>query len=110
MIMNLQLTGHHLEITPALKDYVQTKLTRVSNHFDHVIDVRVTMSVEKLVQRAEATLHVPGQDLHVECEDENMYSAIDLLIDKLDRQVLKYKEKLVDHHQANGAVKHQAAE
>ncbi|HZV62503.1 MAG TPA: ribosome-associated translation inhibitor RaiA [Methylophilaceae bacterium] len=108
--MNLQLTGHHLEITPALKDYVQTKLTRVSNHFDHVIDVRVTMSVEKLVQRAEATLHVPGQDLHVECEDENMYSAIDLLIDKLDRQVLKYKEKLVDHHQANGAVKHQAAE
>jgi putative sigma-54 modulation protein len=110
MIMNLQLTGHHLEITPALRDYVQNKLTRVSNHFDHVIDVRVTMSVEKLVQRAEATLHVPGQDLHVECEDENMYSAIDLMVDKLDRQVLKYKEKLVDHHQANGAVKHQAAE
>lgn len=110
MIMNLQLTGHHLEITPALRDYVQNKLTRVSNHFDHVIDVRVTMSVEKLVQRAEATLHVPGQDLHVECEDANMYSAIDLMIDKLDRQVLKYKEKLVDHHQANGAVKHQAAE
>lgn len=110
MILNLQLTGHHLEITPALRDYVQNKLTRVSNHFDHVIDVRVTMSVEKLVQRAEATLHVPGQDLHVECEDENMYSAIDLMVDKLDRQVLKYKEKLVDHHQANGAVKHQAAE
>jgi putative sigma-54 modulation protein len=110
MIMNLQLTGHHLEITPALRDYVQNKLTRVSNHFDHVIDVRVTMSVEKLVQRAEATLHVPGQDMHVECEDENMYSAIDLMIDKLDRQVLKYKEKLVDHHQANGALKHQAAE
>lgn len=110
MIMNLQLTGHHLEITPALRDYVQNKLNRVSNHFDHVIDVRVTMSVEKLVQRAEATLHVPGQDLHVECENENMYSAIDLMIDKLDRQVLKYKEKLVDHHQANGALKHQAAE
>jgi putative sigma-54 modulation protein len=110
MIMNLQLTGHHLEITPALRDYVQNKLSRVSNHFDHVIDVRVTMSVEKLVQRAEATLHVPGQDMHVECEDENMYSAIDLMIDKLDRQVLKYKEKLVDHHQANGALKHQAAE
>jgi putative sigma-54 modulation protein len=110
MIMNLQLTGHHLEITPALRDYVQSKLARISNHFDHVIDIRVTMSVEKLVQRAEATLHVPGQDLHVACEDENMYSAIDLMIDKLDRQVLKYKEKLVDHHQANGAVKHQAAE
>jgi putative sigma-54 modulation protein len=110
MIMNLQLTGHHLEITPALKDYVQSKLTRVSNHFDHVIDVRVTMTVEKIVQKVEATLHVPGSDLHVECQDENMYSAIDLLVDKLDRQVLKYKEKMVDHHQANGAVKHQAAE
>jgi len=110
MIMNLQLTGHHLDITPAMKDYVQTKLTRVSNHFDHVIDVRVTMSVEKLVQRVGATLHVPGNDLHVECEDADMYTAIDLLVDKLDRQVLKYKEKLVDHHQANGAVKHQVAE
>ncbi|HEU4708315.1 MAG TPA: ribosome-associated translation inhibitor RaiA [Methylophilaceae bacterium] len=108
--MNLQLTGHHLEITPALRDYVQNKLTRVGNHFDHVIDVRVTMSVEKLVQRAEATLHVPGQELHVECEDENMYSAIDLLVDKLDRQVIKHKEKVADHHQANGAVKHQVAE
>lgn len=110
MIMNLQLTGHHLEITPALRDYVQNKLTRVSNHFDHVIDVRVTMSVEKLTQRVEATLHVPGNDMHVESEDENMYSAIDLLVDKLDRQVLKYKEKMVDHHQANGALKHQATE
>ena len=110
MIMNLQLTGHHLEVTPALKDYVQNKLTRVSNHFDHVIDIRVVMSVEKLTQRVEATLRVPGNDMHVECEDENMYSAIDLLVDKLDRQVIKYKEKLVDHHPVNGAVKHQATE
>ena len=108
--MNLQLTGHHLEVTQALRDYLHSKLTRVSNHFDHVIDVKVTLSVEKLVQKVEATLHVPGNDLHVACTDENMYSAIDLLADKLDRQVLKHKEKQGDHHKANGALKHQATE
>jgi len=108
--MNLQLTGHHLEITPALRDYIQSKLTRISNHFDHVIDVKVTMSVEKLVQKVEATLHVPGNDLHAACADGNMYSAIDLLTDKLDRQVVKHKEKNGDHHKTNGAVKHQNVE
>ncbi|PKO25760.1 MAG: ribosomal subunit interface protein [Betaproteobacteria bacterium HGW-Betaproteobacteria-8] len=108
--MNLQITGRHLDITPALRDYVEGKLARVSNHFDHVIDIKVTLSVEKLIQKVEATLHVPGNDLHVECTDENMYSAIDTLADKLDRQVLKHKEKQGDHHQANGAVKHQATE
>jgi putative sigma-54 modulation protein len=108
--MNLQITGHHLEVTPALRDYVQGKLARIKNHFDHVIDIKVTLSVEKLVQKVEATLHVPGNDLHVECTDENMYSAIDMLTDKLDRQILKHKEKRGDHRQANGAVKHQAAE
>jgi putative sigma-54 modulation protein len=108
--MNLQLTGLHLEVTPALRDYVTSKLTRISNHFDHVIDVKVTLSVEKLAQKVEATLHVPGNDLHAACTDENMYSAIDMLTDKLDRQVLKHKEKNSDHHKSNGAVKHQVAE
>lgn len=108
--MNLHLTGHHLEVTPALRDYIQSKLLRVTNHFDHVIDVKVTMSVEKLAQKVEATLHVPGNDIHAESSDENMYSAIDTLADKLDRQVLKHKEKHGDHHKANGAVKHQVAE
>ena len=108
--MNLQMTGHHLEITPALREYVQGKFARLSQHFDHVIDVKVTMSVEKLVQKVEATLHVPGNDLHAECTDENMYSAIDMLTDKLDRQVLRHKEKQTDHHKSNGAVKHQAVE
>jgi len=106
-VMNLQLTGHHLEITPAMRDYVQSKLVRIRNHFDHVIDVKVTMSVEKLAQKVEATLHVPGNDLHAECIDENMYSAIDMLTDKLDRQVLKHKEKQGSHHKTNGALKHQ---
>ena len=105
--MNLQLTGLHLEITPALRDYVTSKLVRISNHFDHVIDVKVTMSVEKLAQKVEATLHVPGNDLHAACENDNMYSAIDMLTDKLDRQVVKHKEKNGDHHKTKGAVKHQ---
>lgn len=108
--MNLQLTGHHLEVTPALRDYVQSKLTRVSNHFDHVIDLKITLSVEKLVQTVEATLHVPGNDMHVACSDENMYSAIDMLAEKLDRKVQKHKDKQGDHHKANGALKHQATE
>jgi putative sigma-54 modulation protein len=108
--MNLHLTGHHLEITPSLREYIKSKLSKLSNHFDHMIDVKVTLTVEKLVQKVEATIHVPGNDLHAESSDENMYSAIDLLADKLDRQVLKYKEKNTDHHKANGAVKHQATE
>ena len=108
--MNLQLTGHHLEITPALRDYIANKLSKISNHFDHVIDIKVTLSVEKLSQKVEATVHVPGNDLHAECSNENMYSAIDLLSDKLDRQVLRFKEKISDHHKQTGAVKHQATE
>jgi len=88
--MNLQLTGHHLEVTPALRDYIASKLSKISNHFDHVIDIKVTLSVEKLSQKVEATVHVPGNDLHAECSNENMYSAIDLLADKLDRQVLRF--------------------
>jgi putative sigma-54 modulation protein len=108
--MNLNLTGHHMEITPALRDYVTAKLERVTSHFDQVIDVKVTLSVEKLQQKVEVTLHVPGNDLHVESSDDNMYSAIDLLTDKLDRQILKHKEKQGDHHRVNGALKHQATE
>jgi len=108
--MNLSLTGHHLEITPAMRDYVHSKLERVTNHFDQVIDVKVTLSVEKLQHKVEATMHVPGNDLHVTCTDENMYSAIDMLADKLDRQVLKHKEKQGDHHRSTGGLKHQPTE
>lgn len=108
--MNLHVTGHHLEVTPALREYLTSKLEKLTQHFDHVIDIKITLSVEKLIQKVEATLHVPGNDLHAECASENMYGAIDLISDKLDRQVLKYKEKITDHHRANGAVKHQATE
>jgi len=92
--MNLNVSGHHLEVTPALRSYVQEKIGRVRRHFDHVIDAHVILTADKLKQKAEVTLHVPGKDLHCECEDGDLYAAIDVLADKLDRQVLKYKDKL----------------
>ena len=95
--MNLNLTGVHLDITPPIRAYVVTKLDRVNRHFDHVIDVNVVLSVDKLRQKVEANLHVRGKDLHAESVDPDMYAAIDALADKLDRQVLKYKEKLSAH-------------
>ncbi|MGH8708124.1 MAG: ribosome hibernation-promoting factor, HPF/YfiA family [Burkholderiales bacterium] len=89
--MNLNLSGHHLEITPALRSYVEGKLARVKRHFDHVIDAHVVLSVDKLRQKAEVTLHVRGRDIHCASEEQDLYAAIDLVTDKLDRQVLKYK-------------------
>ncbi|GMU71202.1 MAG: ribosome-associated translation inhibitor RaiA [Burkholderiales bacterium] len=94
--MNLNLTGNHLEITPAIRDYVVAKLDRVTRHFDHVIDVNVVLSVDKLRQKVEANLHIRGKDIHAESVEPDMYAAIDALADKLDRQVLKAKEKRVD--------------
>jgi putative sigma-54 modulation protein len=96
--MNLQISGHHLEITPALRDYVTGKLEKVTRHFDHVIDVSTILSVEKLKQKAEVTVHLSGKDIYVESIDEDLYAAIDILADKLDRQVQKYKQKMQDHH------------
>jgi len=95
--MNLQLTGHHLEITPSIRGYVTSKLERITRHFDNVIDVNVILSVDKLQQRIEANVHVRGRDIFCESIDENMYAAIDNLVDKLDRQIIKHKEKTVDH-------------
>jgi putative sigma-54 modulation protein len=107
--MNLQLTGHHVDVTPALRDYVHSKLERVTRHFDHVIDVTVVLTVDKLQQKCEATLHVRGKDLHAESIEPDMYAAIDILADKLDRQVLKHKEKITDHRADNGAIRAAAA-
>ena len=95
-MMNLNISGHHLEVTPALRSYVQSKLGRVTRHFDHVIDAHVILTANKVKQKAEVTLHVRGKDLHCESEEVDLYAAIDLLADKLDRQVLKYKDKLYD--------------
>ena len=91
--MNLSVSGHHLDVTPAIRSYVQSKLERIARHFDHVIDAHVILTVDKLRQKAEATLHVRGKDLHCESEQPDLYAAIDLLADKLDRQVLRYKEQ-----------------
>ena len=91
--MNLQLTGQHVEITPSIRNYVLSKLERINRHFDHVIDVNVVMTIEKLDQKIEAHVHLSGKDIHVECHEEDMYAAIDGLIDKLDRQIVKHKEK-----------------
>lgn len=94
--MNIQITGHHVEITAAIRDYVNGKLERVTRHFDHVIDINVILSVEKLQQKVEATVHVRGKEIFAESDDQNMYAAIDSLVDKLDRSVIRHKEKQQD--------------
>lgn len=91
--MNIKVIGLHLEITPSLRDYIESKLERISRHVDGLIDVSVTLSVDKLIQKAEVNVHLSGKDIHVEATEADMYAAIDLLMDKLDRQVLKVKEK-----------------
>ncbi|MCC5794920.1 MAG: ribosome hibernation promoting factor [Chromatiales bacterium] len=96
--MQLNLTGHHLDITPALRDYVNNKMAKLERHFDHVTDVHCVLSVEKLRHRAEATIHVSGGRLFADATEEDMYAAIDGMVDKLDRQIKKHKEKLTDHH------------
>ena len=95
--MQINLTGHHVDITDALKGYVDSKFERLARHFDHVIKVHVILSVEKLRQKAEATIQVNGGNAFAESVHEDMYAAIDGLIDKLDRQVLKHKEKKINH-------------
>ncbi len=101
--MNLTISGHHLDLTPSLREYVLTKLDRVTRHFDQVVDVNVLLSVEKMKekqrrQKAEITLHVKGKDIFVENSHEDLYAAIDQVMDKLDRQVCRHKSKLQDHH------------
>ena len=95
--MNLNLSGHHVEITPAMRDYVSHKLNRITRHFDHVINVSVILSVEKLRHKAEANVHVSGKDICLESHGDDMYAAIDELADRLDRQIIKYKEKHTAH-------------
>ncbi len=103
--MNLNITGRHVEVTPAIRDYLSSKLDRVIRHFDNVTSVTVTLSVEKLKQKVDVTLHVRGKDIFVESEDADLYAAIDAMTDKLDRQVQKYKQKMADHN--HESVKHQ---
>ena len=108
--MNLHLTGHQLPITPAIRDYLAGKLERITHHFDNVIDVNVIMSVEKLEQRIEATVHVRGRDIFCESSAQDMYAAIDGLVDKLDRTIIKHKEKTLSHRHDGASLKREAAE
>jgi putative sigma-54 modulation protein len=98
--MQLTVTGHHIDITPPLRSYVEKKLERIVRHFDNVMDVHCVLTVEKLIHKAEATLHVSGLMMHADASDDDMYAAIDSLTDKLDRRVKKHKEKRADHHAA----------
>ena len=106
--MNLNVTGHHLQVTPAIRDYVATKLARITHHFDHVIDVNIILSVEKLQQKVEASVHVRGRDIFCESTDPDMYAAIDSLIDKLDRTIIRHKEKNLEHRHHDASIRHRA--
>ncbi len=96
--MQVNLTGHHVEITAALKDYLNSKLTRIERHFESVTSINCILTVEKNRHKAEAKVNVAGGTLFAENEEDDMYAAIDGMIDKLDRQIVKHKEKLTDHH------------
>ena len=103
--MNLTISGHHLDVTPALRSYVTTKLDRITRHFDQLVDVKVILTVENQKekegrQKAECNIHVKGNDLFAESSHADLYAAVDELVDKLDRQVVRHKDRLQDHHHA----------
>lgn len=103
--MQINLTGHHMDITTALRAYVENKFERLQRHFDNMTNIHVILTVEKDRQKAEATIHVNRGNIFADSEHADMYAAIDTLIDKLDRQVKKHKEKLTDHHRNGGGLK-----
>lgn len=96
--MQLSITGHHIEITAALRSYIERRLARIVRHFEQVIDTHFVLTVDKLQHKAEATLHVSGEIIHAVATDGDMYVAIDALADRLERRVRKHKEKATDHH------------
>ncbi len=95
--MQINLSGHHVEVTDSMRSYVETKFSKLERHFDHINNVHVVLKVEKLQQIAEATLHVNNGEIFGSADNQDMYAAIDSLIDKLDRQVLKHKAKMAKH-------------
>ena len=96
--MQINITGHQLDLTDSLKVHVNDKLSKIGRHFDHINSIDVVLNVEKIRQQAEATINAKGIAIHANAESENMYSSIDILAQKLDSQVIKHKEKLSDHH------------
>ncbi len=106
IIMQINITGQHLKVTSSLKEYIEKKFEKLTRHFDHVINIHVVLTVEKLEHHAEASLQVSGNKIFATASNEGMYAAIDNLVDKLDRQIVKHKEKQKDHHQRD--VEHHA--
>ena len=100
--MQINISGHHIDLTTALKDYAEEKIKRLEHHFDQITRSDITLTVEKTRHKAECNMHVSGSDLHASAEDDDMYAAIDSLSDKLDRQLLKHKEKLVARNKGQG--------
>lgn len=95
--MQISIDGHHVEISAAMQEYIENKMSRIERHFEQVVNVHVVLGVEKQRHKAEATIHVTGNRIHAGSKHEDMYAAIDLLLDKLDRQIKKHKEKLTNH-------------
>jgi len=104
--MNLIISGHHMAITPSIRGYVEGKLSRIRRHFDHVIDVSVILSVDHLARQAEVSCHIAGKDIVAKSADPDLYAAIDAVADKLDRQIIKYKDRL--HAHPHDALKHRS--
>lgn len=96
--MQLSITGHHVDVTDALRNYVNAKFDKIERHYDHITNAHVVLTVEKQVQKAEATLHITGSEVFADSENEDLYAAIDAMSDKLDRQIIKHKEKTVNRH------------
>lgn len=103
--MRIDISGHQMEITPALRHYAEEKMGRLAKHFEQHLDTRMILSVDKLEHKAEATIHTPGKTLFADSLASDMYAAIDLLADKLDRLVIKQKEKLKNHHRGESAAR-----
>jgi len=100
--MQLDITGHHIDVTPLLNNYIKEKVTRLKRHFDQVLNIHVILEVQKQSHKAEASLHISGNHIFAVAKGEDMYAAIDLLADKLDRQIIKHKEKIRNHHRNEG--------
>ena len=95
--MQINISGRHVEVTDSMKDYVTSKVERLTHHYDRITSTHVILSVDKLIQKAEATIHVSGKDVFADASHEDLYAAIDALVDKLDRQLIKHKEKMRSH-------------
>ena len=107
--MRVNLSGHHVDVTPALRSYVEKKLSRVTRRFDHLIEVQCILSVEKLRHKAESTVFVRGSTIYADAVDDDMYAAIDALADKLQRRVRKHKERVGDHRAPDAQKQRPAA-